>query len=232
MRDLAILVPSRGRPGNVARLAAACRATCTGQTDLFFGFDNDDPELQANKRAATAEWAYVDVGPRRFLGPYTNDLWKLARQAVPGGYHAYASLGDDHVPETKGWDSEILAELDARGGGIAWPRDNGIEMDWPEAAVLSASVVDALGWVCMPQLEHYCVDVVWRDIGDIAKCLFKMDTLITHMHPSRGDVTPSDKTYEDATRRSLSRDHAAWEAWRPEQAFKDAARVRMALDGG
>ena len=52
MTDLAVLVPSRGRPANVARLIEACAKTCRADTILHFGFDDDDDAMSANLAAA------------------------------------------------------------------------------------------------------------------------------------------------------------------------------------
>ena len=46
MGDLAVLVPSRGRPHNMARLIEAMDPTCRGDTTLIVGVDEDDPTLQ------------------------------------------------------------------------------------------------------------------------------------------------------------------------------------------
>src|SRR5215469_15227372 len=97
--DLAILVPSRGRPANVARLIEACEKTCRTGWVLSFGFDEDDPHLDAN--LATYE-DRVDctalVLPRKNLTEWTNELASFWRDTP-----YLASLGDDMVPLTDGW---------------------------------------------------------------------------------------------------------------------------------
>ena len=64
MRDLAILVPSRGRPGSVERLVKACADTCATDYQLCFAFDDDDPEIQVSKRAAGSYYTEALFGPR------------------------------------------------------------------------------------------------------------------------------------------------------------------------
>ena len=70
MTDLALLVPSRGRPKNVARLIEACEKTCRASTVIHFGFDNDD-DREANVGAASQSrrppWrtAAADARPAR-----------------------------------------------------------------------------------------------------------------------------------------------------------------------
>jgi hypothetical protein len=45
MGDLAVLVPSRERPHNIARLIEAMDKTCRGDTTLIVGVDEDEPHL-------------------------------------------------------------------------------------------------------------------------------------------------------------------------------------------
>src|SRR5580704_18725084 len=117
MRDLLIITPTRGRPGNARRLADAVAATCTADTELLFAVDDDDA-------------SYDDVpinaamirGPRKTCPAWSN--W-LAAEYGPG-YRAVASLGDDHLPRTRGWDTLMLDALDGMGGtGIVYGDDIG-----------------------------------------------------------------------------------------------------------
>ena len=43
--DMLVIVPSRGRPGNVARLLDAVHATAKMATHVNVAVDDDDPEL-------------------------------------------------------------------------------------------------------------------------------------------------------------------------------------------
>src|SRR5215469_2284364 len=45
--DLLVIVPTRGRPGNLARLLDAVHATRTSHTNVHAAVDDDDPELDA-----------------------------------------------------------------------------------------------------------------------------------------------------------------------------------------
>ncbi len=122
MRDLLIITPSRRRPASVKRLTEAVAETCTARTDLVFAFDDDDPDVPDSIAAAGAA-AHV-TGPRQSMCAWTN---VVAAEHV-GEYRALASLGDDHVPRTKGWDTMLLESLDRSGarasptGTTNWPR--------------------------------------------------------------------------------------------------------------
>src|SRR5262249_21190602 len=117
MRDLAILVPSRGRPESVARLVQACEKTCGTDYHLVFAFDDNDKLIQASKRAAGH--SYVMTGPRKGLAEWTNVLWRELRHE----FSYFASIGDDHIPRTPGWDTYLTGALDSHAGGFALVRD-------------------------------------------------------------------------------------------------------------
>ena len=88
----------------------------------------------------------LEVGPRNGLCGWTNEV--AVRRAAE--YPYLASLGDDMVPRTKGWDRALVRAITDMGGtGLAYPWD-GTREDIPEAVVLSSDIVQALGWMCAP----------------------------------------------------------------------------------
>lgn len=215
MADLWVLVPSRGRPGSVERLVRACALTCRADTRLHFAFDDDDEHLAANITAAAGH--RYTVGPRDGLAGWTNDL--AARHVKRGDAAALASIGDDHLPVTDGWDAKLLAALPA-GGGFAYPDDQR-RVDIPEAVVISAPIVAGLGWMCpvdeagRPLMKHWHIDQVWADLGRGTDSLvFCRDVIVRHLHPN---VAPRearpDQTYTDAAG-DWDADMRAYARWR------------------
>lgn len=233
MRDLAILVPSRGRPENVARLTARCAETCQTDYQLCWAFDDDDPTLDENKRAAGS--GYIWTGPRDGLGGWTNKLWR----ELEHDFRYFASIGDDHFPVTHGWDKLMTGTLEEAGGGFAYCW-NGVYQEirnYPEMCVVSAPILSALGWMCEPTLRHYCVDVVWMDLGQAADCLYYLqDVNMQHRHwmfaGHRRDenftIGARDETYWDAQEIGHT-DVEAHEVWRRERMAGDVEKVKGAL---
>lgn len=220
MADLVCMVPSRGRPGKITRLIEACARTCRADTLIALGFDDDDPALMDNLRAA--DGCYTSIRKRMGLAKWTNTLAALHMDAP-----ALASLGDDMVPVTDGWD-ERLIEACGRAG-MAYPEDRR-RNDIPEMIVMSTGIVRALGWFCLPELDHWYVDNVWSDLGRGAGCLrFLPDVVVEHRHPNvtgeRGD-----RTYGDAAAR-YSADLSAYQRWRLKGMRGDVAKVRAACAG-
>src|SRR6185437_10825893 len=88
--------------------------------------------------------------------------WTNALSALHEDATWQASLGDDMVPVTDGWDEQLCEA--AGTTGMAYPNDRRRD-DIPEAVVISTGLVQALGWFCEPSLHHWYVDNVWRDLG-------------------------------------------------------------------
>jgi len=215
-------VPSRGRPANVARLIEACEKTCRADTRLVFGFDQDDPELPANSMAAATGSVAWSIMPRMGLARWTNYLSALHEDA-----RWQASIGDDMVPLTDGWD-ERLCEA-AGPAGMAYPDDRR-RADIPEAVVISTSLVRALGWFCEPTLHHWYIDSVWADLGRAAGCLrFLPDVVVEHRHPNvPGSGARPDATYSEAAA-GFAADLAAYQKWRLKRMRADIETVRECL---
>jgi hypothetical protein len=192
--------------------------TATLKTDLRVGLDDDDPAGPETFEALKPYGVQCMTGPRAGLGPWSNTLALTGF----GDYKAFASLGDDHVPRTLGWDAECLQALDGMGGGYAVP--NGlISPGFPEQVVISAPVVEALGWMCLPGLHHWWVDQVWYDLGKHANRLRWLErTYVEHWQD------PSDQTGADAWE-SMEADRLTYATWLGSDQFgQDAGIVRKA----
>ncbi len=227
MPDLTVIVPSRGRPERLAVMLAEALRLSTADTLLVIATDQDDPQhgeydalLTPYVRAGLAHWV---SGTRRTLTGWTNELAGWYAQLSP----ALASFGDDHVPRTRGWDTGLLTALAGMGGtGIAYPDDRR-RSDIPEAAVISSSIVTALGWMCLPDLDHFYVDNVWADLGRAAGCLaYVPSVVVEHVHYlTRPDLAARDATYAEAEAGG-GRDRLAYQRWQASRMPHDIATVR------
>lgn len=221
MTDLAVLVPSRGRPANVARLVEACKKTCRAGTHLMFGIDNDDPARDTYIHSMDWESSML-IRDRMGLVAWTNYL--AANQPdVP----YLASLGDDMVPITDGWDAELITAVEKMGGGYAYPDDKR-RADIPEAVVVDARIVKALGWFALPSLSHWFCDDVWGALGKGAgRLAYCPDVIVEHRHPNVYPDAKPDATYDAAAATYLA-DAAEYRRWRLYQMPKDVLTVKTA----
>jgi len=223
MRDLLLIVPSRGRPASVARLVQALGQTVTTEAELALALDDDDPTRHEAEGAARSSLFPVSVyqGRRQTWAGWTNDI---AVRAAPG-FRAVCSLGDDHVPLTSGWDRLLLDAIEKAGGtGFAYPNDLLQGYRLPTAVVVSSDIVRALGWLCEPSLKHYYADAVWKALGDEAGCIRYLPYVaIEHHHHARTGQT--DDTYAEAQAHWLP-DTAAYRAWCQTRKNADVLKIK------
>lgn len=219
MDDLAILVPSRGRPHNMKRLADAVARTGRTGPMIYCRLDDDDPTAESYPDVPDVLYS---VGPRIRFGASVNEL---AAEAVANGVTHLAMFGDDVVPETIGWDRMLI---DALGGrlGIAYGSD-GLEHlhgpDLPTHFITQAEVFVRLGWLVLPTLRHLYADDVARELGKgLGNFQYVPDAKISHFH-RWNKKAPDDLTYQEANDKVRREDdRRAFEAWRDNGGLAEA----------
>lgn len=240
MPDLAILVPSRGRPEQLDKLLRALTHTCSAPFMVYVGLDDDDPDIAQyasvtdalNAGQAPVDFmVYTSVGPRRSLADWTNDLALTAMRELAPPF--LASLGDDHRPVTVGWDVELMAAV-GRLPGPGWAYGNDLFQGprLPTAWVQSSALFSGLGWVMPRALRHMYVDNVVYDLGRHAnRITYCPDVVVEHRHPYAGKGS-WDGLYETNSQGArFIEDRAAYERWRLEEFKRDAETV-AALEWG
>ena len=109
---LGILLPTRGRPGNLYRFLEATVLTAV-DWHLYLRLDYDDLEAQGYDRVLTdfkhyANQITVVHGKRVRFGPSLNEL---AARAERDGVSHVGMFGDDVLPVTHGWDADLVEAL-------------------------------------------------------------------------------------------------------------------------
>ena len=189
MRDLLVVVPSRGRPQNIARLAKAMAATCKGDTHLLVGLDADDPTRAEYPELLGVEYVVQD-GLRQVVR-WLNEL------SVPNTshYRFIGTLGDDNVPLTDGWDVRVIESLERNLFCYADDLYPGRETGTLCCHVFMRSeVIQALGYMAAPAFLHMYCDPAWLALGEATSIEFMADVLIEHRHYSAGK-SDWDETY-------------------------------------
>lgn len=208
---LGILVPSRGRPGNLHRLIETIAATATGEYRVYTRLDEDDPELDGY---LDIEGVNITLGPRVLYGPSLNEIWPLADA---DGCDYLAMFGDDVVPETVGWDQVLIDALNGRLG-VAYGSD-GLEHlhvpDLPTHYVTQTEIARRVGWFALPTIEHLFLDNVAREIGQgLNNFRYVPEARVLHFH-RWNNKAPDDATYQEANAHSRYRhDRQAFTVWR------------------
>lgn len=187
-----LLVPTRGRPSNCTRLLDVLLRTTT-DVDVMFCVDDDDLTLPDYVHDLPP--TCLTIGPPARLGPWLNKVGTRAAMFYP----VVGFMGDDHLPETQGWDVEVLAALEQAGRyGMAYGDDGYMGEKLPTAVFMRSSLIAHLGWMVPPALEHLYIDDAWLAIGQKSGALRYLPGIkITHLHPAvlGGDM---DETYRSA----------------------------------
>lgn len=185
MTDLIMIVPSRGRPENITRLANAMHNTMTAATRLLVVVDRDDPKLNEYDKALDnpGPWAKLTInyelkGLNTILNCYA------VAQAEFCDYVGF--MGDDHLPRTKGWDAELIGAIGQRPG-VAYANDLFQKQNLPTSVVMSSALVRGLGYMAPPPLQHMYMDNFWKRLGtDLDHMIYMPEVIIEHMHPFAG----------------------------------------------
>lgn len=232
--DLAVIVPSRGRPGNITRLIQAWKATTTAAARLLVVTDPDDPQapgyeaLQIGAHGDAFAHIILDPGGKRLrLGGILNHIGYGLATETPA--FAVGFMGDDHLPRTQGWDEAVLDALNELRSGIAYGNDLLQGERLPTAAFITADIPRTLGWMVPPGLIHLYADDAWLALGQaMGRLRYLPDVVIEHLHPDAGKAD-RDAGYDEANAPAVgTADKAAFEAWRADGLPSDLQRLRTA----
>lgn len=233
MPDLAILVPTRGRPENIRKVISAWDFTNGwDHADLILIVDADDPEL-AGYRALEEELAQgPDPSAPILLQLYQVPRWMpmvhkldLAARELADRYWALGFAGDDHLPQTIGWAKRYVDVLQELGTGMVYGDDGyqgaKLSTEW----AMTSDVIRALGRMVPARVEHmYCDNAVLGLFTAAGAVRHLPEIRIEHMHPVAGKAR-TDAQYERVNSRDqMSRDRAAYQTW---QATERAAHVQV-----
>lgn len=238
MRDLAILVPTRGRPGNVRKVISAWDFTnAWDHADLILIVDRDDPEY-AGYLALVEETRHPDTGEALIKMyevpvhvPMVHKLNDAARALTPGWF-ALGFAGDDHLPQTMGWAQRYLTVLRELGSGMVYSDDGyqgrKLSTEW----AVTADAVRALGRMVPAPVEHmYCDNSMMDLFGGAGALRFLPEVRIEHMHPVTGKAE-TDAQYQRVNHRDqFARDRRSYEGWRRLGMMTDIAAIRALRPG-
>lgn len=207
-----VIVPTRGRPGNVRRLIAGLAETGTSVADFLFVVDDDDPETPEYLRLAdVTEGHRFAVIHRMRLGGTLNFI----SAQHTSEYGAIGFMGDDHLPRTRGWDKEVLDALNQPGPRVVYGNDLLQGETLPTAVFMSSRIIRALGYMCPKGQLHLYHDNFWLELGrSLGGLVYLHDTVIEHIHPAAGKAE-MDNGYLEANAPAVDRvDREAWLKYR------------------
>lgn len=238
MRDLAVLIPTRGRPDNVRRVVGAWDFTnAWDHADMVLVIDQDDPEI-GGYRALESDLRHPDTD-EPLIKLYEVPVWvpmveklNAAAVALAPGWFALGFAGDDHLPQTIGWAKTYLDQLHELGSGMVYGDDGyqgaNLSTEW----AVTADAVRALDRMVPAPVEHMYCDNSMMDLYGGAGALRHLPWVrIEHMHPIAGKAK-TDAQYQRVNHRDQFRkDRLVYEGWKRSGLAADVAAVRALRSG-
>lgn len=213
---LAVVIPSRGRPGSVARTAEAFTATGATGLPVVYALDEDDPCAGEYQKAIGREFgpdgsALLMPGRGMAAAVDRAGLHVAASGAAP---FALAVLNDDHLPRTAGWAVMFADTLAEMGTGIVYGNDLLQGERLPTAWAMTCDIPAVLGRVVPAPVVHLYTDDAILDLGTATGCIrYLPEVVIEHMHPLAGKA-PRDAGYARVNSRERHReDKIAYNQW-------------------
>lgn len=224
--DIAILIPTRGRPARLAETVDSILATAA------------KPEtLQIVVRISTEDPGRSGYFDQRYDGA---DVWNVANCARYGegieflrqrtGARILFCGSDDVLFRTPGWDDAVREAFAAVPDGLLVAyANNGQDREKCEHFFTTQRWVDTVGYLLWKQFEHFCVDQWVEELAtSIGRLQFLREVVVEHMH-AKYKKAVRDETYAMVRNNGTSeRDNALFATLGPERA-KAVAKLQAAM---
>jgi hypothetical protein len=129
------------------------------------------------------------------------------------------------------WDQVFRATL-AKPPGIAFGDDLVQGELLPTAVFMTTDIIQALGYMAPPGLDHLHIDTVWRDWGELLgpeHYHYIPQLIIEHMHPLVGKAEWDEGHRRVNSDEQWAHDELAYTSYRAEALPSDAAKLRSLL---
>ena len=190
-REMALIIPSRGRPGNIRRWLSAIKET-KAAVDVYVGVDNDDPYLENYRQIEGINLVVAEQRER--FGPTLNRI----ALSIVDDYKYIMWAGDDHKPITPGWDSEYRRVLSQKPVGIVYGNDLVMGEAIATQLAMTSNIVKALGYAVPKGFVHLYIDNYFMELARAVDSLtYLPDVVVQHLHPVAGKAQ-EDQTYIEA----------------------------------
>lgn len=236
MPDLAILVPTRGRPGNVRNAISAWNFTrAWDHADLILIVDDDDPEVggyhQILREFTEAGCRGLSIVRMTEWMPMVHKL-DLAARELADRYWALGFAGDDHLPQTIGWAERYVTVLRELGTGMVYGDDGyqgaKLSTEW----AMTSDVIRELGRMVPAPVEHmFCDNAVLGLFTSAGAVRHLPEIRIEHMHPAAGKARTDDQYERVNGRDQMSRDRRTYQTWQRTERSGQVQTVRALRAG-
>lgn len=213
------LVPSRRRPQNLAKQFDALRSSETTTPGLVLVDQNDYRDLKAEYDAlACPEGWQIIPTEGESMGDKVREMWPRYANLDWVGL-----MGDDNLPETKGWDQMLIKAL--TGWNIVSSNDGWQAPHRMAGATLwSGDLFRAVGYIYPTELQHLFIDDIWETLGRRTDCWHvRMDVMVRHAHVFISGI--QDETHKKAYS-NWPNDEARYLKWKSREMFGVLAAIR------
>lgn len=186
-KSLTIYVPTKGRPHNASRLQQAVKNT-SAHTRLVFILSNNDNRLNDYLQLDFDETPII-VTPQKpgFIDPLNQGF---IADYTKGSTYAVGFMGDDHLPQSEGWDEIFLDKLLSTKCGMVYGNDLLQGQSLPTHIVMTSNIPATLGYMTIPELSHLFGDNFWLDLGQRLEIIhYFPEVIIEHLHPGNGKAS-------------------------------------------
>ncbi len=182
-----ILLPSLNRPALLKRFFEsyeATKASCRGLV-LVDHADMEKNLEEYDKMALPDGWRLVDTGTAISMGDKTRFIWNEVKNEATIGL-----LNDDHFCVTEAWDKKVDALLN--GTNMVSTNDGNWNFGFRVTGLTAWSMplLEAAGFPIFPRnLQHLCIDDVWKAIGESTGCWLETNKIdIHHKHAFKNEM--------------------------------------------
>lgn len=179
---ISILVPSRGRPEQLADMWATACETASGEIELIYRIDDDDPRL--------GDYTMFGGRIRRLIGPRTHAMtryWNECATQAEGDIMMHA--GDDVRFRSADWDTHVYAAFARYPDHILFVhgRDGVHDERMGTHGFLHRRWVQIVGHFLPPHFSSDWADTWLNDVADmLGRRMFLATVYTEHMHPVVG----------------------------------------------
>lgn len=184
---ISLLLPSRGRPGNIERLWNSAKETADGEIEMTVRLDDDDPS-----KYPEIEGVKYLYGPRDVLSKYWNECYEHAVGPI------FMHCGDDIIFRTQGWDTIVHDKFNEHNDRIVFVHgDDGLHnAAFGTHGFIHKNWVDAVGYFVPPYFSSDFNDTWLNDVANDIGRRAHVPILTEHMHFVNGKG-PLDQTHQD-----------------------------------
>jgi hypothetical protein len=224
--ELAMIVPSRGRPHNIVEVIDSFSQTRSrGTTKLIIGVDNDDPKLYEYEMIERDAPGFVkfEYGPRLRMGGTLNKLAvKYAKKN-----HLIGFMGDDHRPRTHSWDQRFV-EATQDSTAVMYGNDLIQGPNLPTAVVMTSDIINTIGYMVPPTMVHLFLDNFWLTLGrKLNRLYYVPEIIIEHVHPISGKVGWDQGYVEVNSGEQWNADEKAWNEYQANDLARDIHAITL-----